>query len=700
MLGRKWLNTFKNTFGLDTWRAILRAAPGLAWITGPDAEAFNRTERKTLLAELDLGAIILRDCDGRIRYWSAGCAALYGYTPEEAVGKAVHDLLGTAFPLPLSEIEAALERDGEWRGEVRQRHKDGHEMIIAAHVMSRRNRGRASTVVDVTAHRQKEIAFRAEQADGQRRLERLIEETALALRESEDRLRVMVENVTDYAIFMLDAQGNVKNWNPGARRIKGYTAHEIIGQHFSCFYTQEDQAAGEPAGVLERAAREGRYETQGWRVRKDGTPFWASIIIYTIRANDGQLIGFTKVVRDTTEHRQTQLALQEAQKRLFKAQKMEAVGQLTGGVAHDFNNLLQAVSGNLELVQLSSEQGDEERVRELLEVLQRAIGRGARLTAQLLAFSRRQILHPERVLITDLITETADLIRRALGETITFEMRAEAGLWPCHIDPAQFEAAILNLALNARDAMRTGGTLTVSMANVPLGTNKPETFNGTASGDYVRIDISDTGSGMTEEVRAHAFEPFFTTKEVGQGSGLGLAQVHGFVYQSDGAISIDSAPGQGTRISLFFPRAAAPDLEREAVSDDAEQVRGEPARGAVLLVEDDPTVLRAVQMGLVSAGYRVVVAHDASKALSVLRSGIELEMLFSDVVLPGGISGLELAREARKMYPRLPVLLTSGYPVDVLTRHGGKAEFEILAKPYRIEKLLRRIAELTREAAA
>ncbi|MBV8071978.1 MAG: PAS domain S-box protein [Acidobacteriaceae bacterium] len=698
MRGYKWLITFKNTLGLDAWRGVLRAATGLAWIT----EGFNRTERarKTLLAELDLGAIILRDCDGKIRYWSAGCAALYGYTPEEAVGKAVHDLLGTAFPMPLSEIEAALERDGEWRGEVRQRHKDGHEMSIAAHVVPGRNQRRASTVVDVSSHRRKEIAFRVEQADRQRRLERLIEETALALRESEDRLRVMVENVTDYAIFMLDAQGNVKSWNPGAQRIKGYTADEIIGRHFSCFYTQQDQAADEPARSLERAAREGRYETQGWRVRKDGKFFWASIIVYPIRANDGQLMGFTKVTRDTTEQRQAQLALQEAQKGLFKAQKMEAVGQLTGGVAHDFNNLLQAVSGNLELIQLSSKQGDEERVAELLEVAQRAIGRGARLTAQLLAFSRRQILHPERVLVNDLIAETADLIRRALGETITFEMHAEAGLWPCHIDPAQFEAAILNLVLNARDAMPTGGTLTVSIANVPLGTKKPETFNGAASGDYVRIDISDTGHGMTAEVRAHAFEPFFTTKEVGKGTGLGLAQVYGFVYQSDGAISIDSAPGQGTRISLFFPRATTPDLEREAVSDDAEQVGGVPAQGAVLLVEDDPTVLRAIQMGLVSAGYRVVAADDASKALSVLRSGIELEILFSDVVLPGGISGVELAQEARKMYPCLPVLLTSGYPGDVLKRHGGKGEFEILGKPYRLEKLLGRIAELTRKAAA
>ncbi|MBV8589457.1 MAG: PAS domain S-box protein, partial [Acetobacteraceae bacterium] len=524
-------------------------------------------ERKFLLGALDLAAIMLRDPDGTIRYWSAGCAALYGYTAEEAIGRVSHELLCTAHPVPLAEIEAALARDGDWRGQLRHCHKDGHEIEVVTHQVLRRNHGRPATVVennsDVTAQRQAEKALAAEQAGRERILERRLEERTAALRESEGRYHLLVESVTDYAIYMLDPQGYVRNWNAGAQRIKGYTAEEIVGRHFSRFYTEEDQAAGEPGRVLETAAREGRYEAQGWRVRKGGSRFWANVVIDPIRAENGRLIGFAKVTRDISEQRQAQLSLEEAQGRLVRAQKMEAVGQLTGGIAHDFNNLLQAVSGNLDLAHITTRQGDENRTLRLLDDAQRALGRGARLTGQLLAFSRRQILRPERARVSDLLAETSELIRRALGEAITFEMHAEQALWPCYIDASQFEAAILNLVLNARDAMPRGGASIIGMSNVSISMSRAAALNGIAPGDYVRIDVTDTGSGMSPEVRAHVFEPFFTTKEVGKGSGLGLPQVHGFVHQSGGAVTIDSAPGRGTRVSLFFPRAFAVDADND-----------------------------------------------------------------------------------------------------------------------------------------
>ncbi|MBV8458476.1 MAG: PAS domain S-box protein [Acetobacteraceae bacterium] len=296
---------------------------------------------------------------------------------------------------------------------------------------------------------------------------------------SRAQLRLLVQGVTDYAIYMVDPQGYVTNWNSGAQRITGYAAEEIVGQHCSRFYAEEDQAAGEPVRVLETGAREGRYGPEGWRVCKGGRRFWANVVIDPIRAEDGRLIGFAKVIRDITEQREAQLALEEAQGRLLRAQKMEAVGQLTGGIAHDFNNLLQAVSANLDMAHITATRGDRKRTLQLLEDAQRTIGRGARLTGQLLAFSRRQIQQPERVFVSDLLAETGELIRRALGETIAFEMHAEA----VYIDPAQFEAAILNLILNARDAMPRGGTLTIGMSNVSLTIKEAAALNGIAPGD-------------------------------------------------------------------------------------------------------------------------------------------------------------------------------------------------------------------------
>jgi len=371
------------------------------------------------------------------------------------------------------------------------------------------------------------------------------------LRDSERQFERLVQGVTDYAIFMLDARGRVVSWNAGAERINGYAAAEIIGRSFECFFTEEDRAAGMPARVLAEAALVGRHECEGWRLRRGGTRFWASAVLDAITEADGTVVGFAKITRDITARR-------DLQRQLMQAQKMEAIGQLTGGIAHDFNNLLQAVASNLELARAAAAQGSVLRTDRLIGNALRAIGRAGHLTSQLLAFSRQQVLRAERCRVSDIAADMPDLLHRANGESVRVETRAEPELWSCRIDPGQFESALLNLVLNARDAMPHGGAVSVTMANARLGEVEASGFD-LAPGDYVRVDVTDTGSGMSPEVLSHAFEPFFTTKNIGKGSGLGLSQVLGFTKQSGGSLAVDSAPGRGTTVSLLFPRDPEPE---------------------------------------------------------------------------------------------------------------------------------------------
>ena len=373
-------------------------------------------------------------------------------------------------------------------------------------------------------------------------------ERGATLAESERRFERLVQGVTDYGIIMLDPRGRVTSWNAGAARIKGYAAEEILGRSFECFFTDEDRLAGVPAWTLAEANRTGRSESEGWRVRCDGTRFWALAVVDAITDEEGRPAGFAKITRDMTTRR-------DMQRQFVQAQKMEAIGQLTGGIAHDFNNLLQAVSSNLELARAAAAQADTTRTDRLIGNALRAIGRAGRLTSQLLAFSRRQILRAQRSRVSDVLIDMPDVLHGASGEAVRVETRTEAGLWSCRIDPGEFESALLNLMLNARDAMPQGGTVTVSMANAQLGASEAKTAE-LAPGDYVRVDVIDTGVGMSAEVLAHAFEPYFTTKEVGKGSGLGLSQVLGFTKQSGGSLVVDSRPGRGTTVSLLFPRDA------------------------------------------------------------------------------------------------------------------------------------------------
>jgi PAS domain S-box-containing protein len=502
-----------------------------------------------------------------------------------------------------------------------------------------------------------------------------------------ERFQLLVDAVTDYAIFMLDAKGHVANWNSGAQRIKGYRASEIVGRHFSTFYTPEDRAAGLPERAVNTAIAQGKYEGEGWRVRKDGTRFWASVVIDPIRSETGDLVGFAKVTRDITERRDAQEALERTRLALMQSQKMEAVGQLTGGIAHDFNNLLTVIAGSLELI--LQRPGDTKRVRRLVENAQTAAERGAKLTQQLLTFARRQSLRPEMHNLNRLITSFEAVLRRACGEAVDFEMALAPTIRPTLIDASQFESALLNLTMNARDAMPNGGTLAITTENADLDEARAAEA-GVTPGPYVRIIVADTGEGMSSEAVTRAFEPFFTTKPVGRGSGLGLSQVYGYSVQSGGAVALESAPGKGTKVMMIFPAAssaAAEPYEAQAVV---------ASSGRVLVVEDDPDVLSLAVETLKSLDYEVLTAGDGPSALAVLQRDAGIDILFSDIVMPRGMNGVELAREASRLRPSLRVLLASGYAMSALSaEHGMSADFAFISKPYRGTDLARVLRTLT-----
>lgn len=531
----------------------------------------------------------------------------------------------------------------------------------------------------------REVAARKDAEEKLQELNRNLEQRAaqraeqlaasvIKLEESERRFRMLVEGVTDYAIYMLDPTGTVVNWNPGAQRIKGYEREEIIGQHFSRFYTEEDRHDGIPYQALETAARTGKYEAEGWRVRKDGARFWASVLINALRNSAGEVIGFAKVTRDLTERRATE-------ERLQQSQKMEGIGQLTGGVAHDFNNLLTIIIGNLEALQrhLTEEGLDVTRLQRSADNAMRGARRAESLTQRLLAFSRQQPLEPKSVDVGRLVTGMSDLLRRTLGEQISVETVLAGGLWRAYADPNQLEVALINLAVNARDAMPKGGKLTLETANVHLDERYAAERVEVLPGQYVMLAVTDSGVGMPSDVKAKAFDPFFTTKDIGQGTGLGLSQVYGFVKQSRGHVQIYSEVGEGTTIKIYLPR-----YHSDATDAEEEPVRT-VARGSetILVVEDDEDVRNYSSESLRELGYTVLEARNARAALQMLERHAEVAVIFTDIGLPGGMNGRQLGEEARRLRPTLKVLFTSGYARNAIV-HEGRLDpgVELLTKPF------------------
>lgn len=484
-----------------------------------------------------------------------------------------------------------------------------------------------------------------------------------------------VTHVTDYAIYLLTPEGTVSSWNAGAQRFKGYTPDEIIGQHFSVFYVPEEQAAGKPARALSIALREGKYEEEGWRQRKDGTRFWASVVIDPIRNDNGDLVGFAKVTRDITERKEAAEALQKAKEALFQAQKLEAIGKLTGGIAHDFNNLIGVIVSGLELFADKLTTPAEVKI---LESMQRASNRAATLTQQLLSFARRQPLKRDRYNVSRVILSFEAVLRRATNSNVHFELNLNDQLPDVLIDSTQFEAAMLNLVSNAQDAMEAGGKLCIVTALAQLQEGQ---VGALPAGDYVRVSVSDNGSGMAPDVAAHAIEPFFTTKPVGRGTGLGLSQVYGLIQQSDGDLRIDSEPGKGTTIDLYLP-ALSP-LPKGESSKPAEAVREK-----ALVVDDQPDVLSMAVELFRYMGYEVFSANNAEDALNILRRTPNIDVLFTDVVMPG-MNGIELSKKSRELAPGIKILLTSGYPAPAVSSQDWTPEYPFLAKPYRLPEIMK-----------
>jgi PAS domain S-box-containing protein len=511
-------------------------------------------------------------------------------------------------------------------------------------------------------------------------LEQRVKERTTALERSEQQFQQLVTGITDCAIYMLDRNGFIVSWNPGAERIKGYAAEEIIGQHFGVFYTEEDRAVRLPAEVLRAAATQGKYEAENWRVRKDGTRFWASVLIDPIRDGAGEIVGFAKITRDMTERR----AMQE---QLHQSQKMEAIGQLTGGVAHDFNNLLTVILGNLE--SLARYVPEAPRARRALGQATRGAQRAATLTSQLLAFSRRQPLNPKPTDANRLVNGMSDLIRRSLGESIAIETVLAAGVWRIEVDSNQLENALLNLAVNARDAMPHGGKLTLETTNAHIDEQYAAQYAEISPGQYVLISVSDTGAGMTPEVLARAFDPFFTTKPLGEGTGLGLSQVFGFVKQSGGHIKLYSEVGQGTTVKIYLPRSTSA-VELVEADSPLSESRGDSSE-AILVVEDDDGVRLYSTESLRDLGFTVHEASDAPSALRILEHHPEINMLFTDVGLPG-INGRDLVERARRIRPGVRVLFTTGYARNAIV-HQGRLDpgVELLPKPFSRAQLGERV---------
>lgn len=494
----------------------------------------------------------------------------------------------------------------------------------------------------------------------------------------------LIEAVQDCAIYMLDPAGVVVSWNPGAERIKGYSADEIIGRHFSQFYTPEDRAAELPKRALTIAAATGKFEGEGWRVRKDGTKFWASVLVDALHGEDGQLFGFAKITRDMTERRLMQ-------EQLHQSQKMEAIGQLTGGVAHDFNNLLTVILGNLDLLsqQIPAEQA---RWRRSVEMALKASQRAATLTQQLLAFARRQPLKPRPTQIGRLVTRWAEMLRRTLPESISIRRIEADDAGTAEIDANQLESALLNLAVNARDAMSSGGTLTIETATAHVSKADTKLLAELKPGNYILICISDTGSGMTPEVLERAFEPFFTTKPMGQGTGLGLSQVFGFVKQSGGHIKIYSRPGHGTTVKIYLPQLHDRPAEQAPEAPEVTSERGRTE--TILVVEDNDDVRTFTTDTLRDFGFHVIEAVDASEALKVLDRNSRVDLMFTDIGLPG-LNGRELAATVQRRYPRVRMLFTSGYAqMPGPTGSSALADIPLLSKPFTRAQLYERIVEV------
>ncbi len=517
----------------------------------------------------------------------------------------------------------------------------------------------------VMAHRDIQTRMLA----AQEQLQRRVEQSQLGLKNAKRHFQIFMEGVTDYAIFLLDTSGRVASWNSGAQNIIGYKADEVIGKHFGIFYRPDERRAGEPKRALAAAIHNGKYEVEGWRIRKNGTPFFMTGALTAIRDEDGSLIGLANIIRDATERRDTQEKLVEAREQLATAQKMEAIGKLTGGIAHDFNNLLMIIGGNAQTFKRLL----DPKLPRAIEAIQTAAKRGESLTRQLLTFSRRQQLSPTVVDLNTSIRNMRTMLESSLRGNIVYNENIAHGIWPIKVDLAELELAIVNIAVNARDAMPNGGTFTVTAGNVETDETLRDDENNQG---YVAISFTDSGMGIPPNLLSKIFDPFFTTKEVGKGTGLGLSQVYGFAHQAGGTVTADSTVGEGTTITVYLPSCSD---EAAAVEELAEIDTQRLQRPMVLVVDDSAEVAEVTSSLFEHLGYDTVYRDSAEAALKLLGEGAKIDLVFSDIVMPGTIDGVGLATEVRARYPHLPVILTTGYSDAA---QAAPPDLKILRKPF------------------
>lgn len=609
-------------------------------------------------------AIYMIDPDGVITSWNAGARRFKGYEEAEILGQHFSRFYTEEDRfkgMPQRALDTAA-REGRFEGEGWRVRKDGtrfwcHVVIDPIHDPNGRLLGFAKITRDLTERKMAEEV----------------------LKQSEQQFRLLVQSVTDYAIYMLDPDGRVSNWNAGAQHIKGYLPEEVIGEHFSMFYTPEDRDAGEPLRTLSIAVNEGRFENKGWRVRKDGTRFMAHVVVDPIWGDTGTLLGFAKITRDITEATLAQQTLEKTREALFQAQKMQAIGQLSGGIAHDFNNLLTVILGNLEIVRKRVD-GDLKLTRLLDNATQGAM-RGVSLTQRMLAFARRQELKTEAVEIPELVDGITSLLRSSLGPSVLLETAFSADIEPVVADINQLELAILNLVTNARDAMPHGGKILISTR---AENAEDQAALTPMSGRFVCLSISDTGEGMDEATLALAMDPFFTTKGVGKGTGLGLSMVHGYIEQLGGRFILKSRKDRGTTAELWIPVATQGSVTRAIEEEAAPRV----SRLCVLVVDDDSLVLTSTCLLLEDLGHRVISAASGAQALKVFDSEKAIDLVITDMAMPQ-MSGAQLAQAIRTIRPDLPIILATGYAERL---EGFALRLPRLSKPFTQTNLVEIIA--------
>ena len=620
-------------------------------------------------------AIYMLDPSGIVTSWNPGAQRFKGYTSAEIIGRHFSRFYSEedrAAGIPGLALRSAAET-GKFEAEGWRIRNDG-------------SRFWAYVVIDaIRATDGKLIGFAKITRDLTER--RAAEE---ALRQSEQQFRLLVQGVTDYAIYMLDTKGYISSWNAGAQRIKGYTPEEIIGQHFSTFYTPADRESGQPQKALATAASEGRFEKEGQRLRKDGSIFWAHVIIDPIRNAQGEIIGYAKITRDITERKETQEKLERTRDALVQSQKMDAIGQLTGGVAHDFNNLLMAILGSLELVR--KRVPDDPKILSLLDNAIAGGQRGAVLTKRMLAFARRQDITQVALDIPDLVKGMTDLLERSIGPAIGIATRFPPTLKAASADANQLEMALLNLVVNARDAMPNGGQIVISAEEEHVNAGQTPSLK---SGSYIRLSVTDTGEGMSAGTLQRAMEPFFTTKGVGKGTGLGLSMVHGLAQQSGGQFVLKSREGHGTTAELWLPVAESETATEGVVRLGSAAHQGDSRPLTILAVDDDQLVLTNTVAMLEELGHTVVSALSGKEAIAMLHQH-EIDLVITDQVMPQ-MTGLDVLAAVKKDWPGTLAILTTGFAEAETSAAPGVPR---LSKPFTMYELKMIVTQVARRHRA